>query len=83
MHALLDIVRERSGRRLGKEDMAHGYAVVFPPRLRGLAAPHADKAIIISRSTSHDGAAIEAAYKAWTDGPNAAKPLGPTQYQCS
>ena len=83
MHALLDIVRERSGRRLGKEDMAHGYAVVFPHLdYEGSPPPHADKAIIISRKhMPMMGQAIEAAYKAWTDGSNAAKPLGDMQYR--
>ena len=78
MHALLDIIRERSGRRLSKEDMAHGYAVVFPHLdYEGLPPPHADKAIIISsKHLPMMGQAIEAAYKAWTDAQNAAQPLG-------
>jgi hypothetical protein len=50
MHALLDIIRERSGRQVTKDDIAHGYAVVFPHLdYEGAPPPHADKAIIISR----------------------------------
>lgn len=83
MHALLDIVRERSGRRLGNDDLAHGYAVVFPHLdYDGTPPPHAHKAIIISRKHLPMMAqAIEAAYKAWTDAPNAAPPLGHEQYR--
>lgn len=83
MHALLEIVRERSGRRLGKEDMAYGYAVVFPHLdYEGSPPPHADKAIIISRKHLPMMAqAIEVAYGAWTDAPNAMKRLGHEQYR--
>jgi hypothetical protein len=83
MHALLDIVRERSGRRLSKEDLAHGYAVVFPHLdYDGSPPPHADKAIIISRKHLPMMAqAIEAAYRAWTDVASSSKPLGQEQYQ--
>ena len=83
MHALLDIVRERSGTRLSKEDLAHGYAVVFPHLdYDGSPPPHADKAIIISRKHLPMMAqAIEAAYRAWTDAAKAAKPLGQEQYR--
>ncbi|WP_424813463.1 NERD domain-containing protein [Roseococcus sp. YIM B11640] len=83
MHALLDIVRERSGKRLGKEDIAHGYAVVFPHLdYEGSPPPHADKAIIISRKHLPMMAqAIETAYRAWTGTTNAAKPLGHEQYR--
>lgn len=80
MHALLDIVRERSGRRLSKQDVAHGYAVVFPHLdYNGSPPPHADKAIVIARKHLPMMAqAIDAACKAWTD---AAKPLGNEQYR--
>ncbi|MCI0752157.1 nuclease-related domain-containing DEAD/DEAH box helicase [Teichococcus vastitatis] len=83
MHALLDIVRERSGHRLAKEDLARGYAVVFPHLdYEGLPPPHADKAIIISRKHLPMMAqAIDAAYRAWTDAAKAAKPLGHEQYR--
>lgn len=70
MHALLDLIRERSGRRLRRDDLTHGYAVVFPHLdYSGAPPPHADKAIIISRR--HLLAmeqAIETAYAAWTSG---------------
>lgn len=70
MHALLDIIRERSGERVRREGFAHGYAVVFPHMdYTGAPPPHADKAIIISRrhlaAMDH---AIETAYAAWTSG---------------
>ncbi|MBU8544422.1 MULTISPECIES: nuclease-related domain-containing DEAD/DEAH box helicase [Roseomonadaceae] len=83
MHALLDIVRERSGRRLSKEDVAHGYAVVFPHLdYDGSPPPHADKAIIISRKHLPMMAqAIEAAYGAWTDAASGSKPLRQEQYR--
>lgn len=83
MHALLDIVRERSGRRLSKEDVPHGYAVVFPHLdYDGPPPPHADKAIIISRKHFPMMAqAIEAAYRAWTDAPNGSTMLGQEQYR--
>ncbi len=78
MHALLDIVRERSGRRITKDVIAHGYAVVFPHLdYEGSPPPHADKAIIISRKHLPMMAqAIEAAFTAWTD---TVKPLAPEQ----
>jgi hypothetical protein len=81
MHALLDIVRERSGRRLGKEHVPHGYAVVFPHLdYEGSPPPHADRAIIISRKHLPMLAqAIETAYMAWTDEASAVKPLGHEQ----
>lgn len=80
MHALLDIIKERSGKRLGREDVAHGYAVVFPHLdYEGSPPPHADKAIIISRRHLPMMAqAIEAAYKAWT---SVARPLRHEQYR--
>ncbi len=83
MHALLDIVRERSGRRLSKEDMAHGYAVVFPHLdYEGSPPPHAENAIIISRKHLPMMAqAIEAAYKAWTGTAYPPKPLTHEQYR--
>ena len=70
MHALLDIVRERSGGKIRRDDLAHGYAVVFPHLdYAGAPPPHADKAIIISRRHLAEMAhAIETAYAAWTSG---------------
>lgn len=50
MHALVDIVVERSGDWLGRHDFAYGYAVVFPHLdYEGEPPPHADRAIVISR----------------------------------
>ena len=71
MHALLDIVRERSGGRIRKQDFVHGYAVVFPHLdYEGQPPPNADRAIIISRrSLPIMNQAIESAFAAWTDGP--------------
>lgn len=82
MHALLDIVTERSGRRLGEKDVTHGYAVVFPHLdYEGAPPPHADKAIIISRKhLPMIAQAIETAYKAWTDLAHVAQPLRDEQY---
>lgn len=69
MHALLDIARERSGGRIQKKDLVHGYAVVFPHMdYEGLPPPHAEKAIIISRrNIPNMSQAIETAFEAWTD----------------
>lgn len=80
MHALLEIIEERSGKRLRKRDMAHGYAVVFPNLdYEGSPPPHADKAIIISQKHLPMMAqAIETAYAAWTDVP---RPMGHEHYR--
>ena len=79
MHALLDIIGERSGKRLRKEDITHGYAVVFPHfDYEGLPPPSADKAIVISQKNLFEMTqAIKVAYNAWTTVP---KPLTPAQY---
>ncbi len=71
MHALLDIVRHRSGGRVTKNDIVHGYAVVFPHMdYDGEPPPHADKAIIISRrSLPSIEQAIVTALRAWTATP--------------
>jgi hypothetical protein len=71
MHALLDIVKERSGGRVSKGDVVHGYAVVFPHLdYEGEPPPHADKSIVISRRhlpfIEH---VVMTAFKAWTDEP--------------
>ena len=67
MHALLEIVEERSGGAVTKHDVVHGYAVVFPHvDYEGEPPPHADHAIIISRR--HLGSmnrAVLRALKAW------------------
>lgn len=80
MHALLDIVRERSRGRVQRDDLTHGYAVVFPHLdYEGVPPPHGDKAIIISRrhllEMEH---AIETAFLAWTNG---ARRLTSEQYR--
>ena len=68
MHALLDIIWQRSGKRLRKESFTHGYAVVFPHLdYDGSPPPNSDKAIIISRRhLSQMTHAIEVAFRAWT-----------------
>lgn len=73
MHALLDIVKERSGGRISKGDFSHGYAVVFPHMdYEGQPPPHADKAIVISRRhLPFVDQAIMTAFRAWTDEPRA------------
>lgn len=83
MHALLDIIRERSGGRLHKEDLAHGYAIVFPHLdYTGLPPAHADKAIIISRrNLAAMDHAIETAYAAWTSGTGGGRQLSADQYR--
>ncbi len=67
MHALMDIIRERSGTRLNERNVGHGYAVVFPHmNYAGPTPPNADKAIIISyKQTLAIDAAINEAYHAW------------------
>ena len=71
MHALLDIVRERSGGRIRKHNFVHGFAVVFPHLdYEGPPPPHADKAIIISRrNLPFMAQAVETAFAAWTSDP--------------
>lgn len=73
MHALLDIARERSGGRIQRQDIIHGYAVVFPHLdYDGAPPPHADRAIVISRrNLPFMEQAIETAFDAWTDEPHA------------
>ncbi len=73
MHALLDIVKERSGGRVRKGDLVHGYAVVLPHMdYEGKPPPHADKAIVISRRhLPFTDQAIMSAFRAWTDEPRA------------
>ena len=71
MHALLDIATERSGGRVKKGDLVHGYAVVFPHMdYEGQPPPHADKSIVISqRHLPFIDQAIHTAFQAWTDQP--------------
>jgi hypothetical protein len=80
MHALLDIVKERSGGRVRKDDFVHGYAVVFPHMdYEGEPPPHADRAIVISRRhLPFVDQSIVAAFRAWTAEP---RPLAYEQYR--
>ena len=80
MHALTEIVEERSGGLLSKQDFVHGYAVVFPHvDYEGKPPPSADHAIIISRRhlASMDRE-ILIAFKAWGRRP---RELRAEQYQ--
>ena len=80
MHAVLDIARERSGGRITKRDLVHGFAVVFPHQdYEGEPPPHADKAIVISRrSLPFLAQAVSTAFRAWTSEPRA---LSPARYR--
>jgi hypothetical protein len=50
MHALLEVIQEKSRNRVSKQDFVHGYAVVFPHvDYEGKPPAHAENAIIISR----------------------------------
>lgn len=73
MHALLDIVKERSGGRVCKEDFVHGYAVVFPHvNYDGPPPPHAAEAIVICRRhLPFIDQAIMTAFRAWGEEPRA------------
>ena len=67
MHALLEIVEERSGGTVSKKDFAYGYAVVFPHvDYEGKPPPNADRAIVISRRhLALMDRAIVTAFRAW------------------
>lgn len=80
MHALLDIVKERSGGRVRKSDFVHGYSVVFPHvDYEGQPPPHADRAIVISRRhLSSLEQAVMTAFRAWTGAQQ--RILRPEQY---
>lgn len=67
MHALLEVIRKRSGGRIGKRDLVHGYAVVFPHMdYEGPTPAHAEQAIVIGRKNlPYMSQAIETAYNAW------------------
>ncbi len=68
MHALLEIIRERSAGHLKKHLFTHGYAVVFP-HLDYSGGPPANAAhaiIISSRHLADMPSAIETAYLGWT-----------------
>ena len=71
MHALVSIIKERSGRRVGENDFTYGYAVVFPEvDYEGSPPPHAEKAIVIShRNLPFMDQAIHTAFSAWSASP--------------
>ena len=71
MHALLDIVKQRSGGRVSRNDFVYGYAVVFPHLdYEGDPPPQADRAIIISRrNLPFMEQAVMTAFRAWTAAP--------------
>lgn len=80
MYSLLEIMEERSGGRIRRRDLVHGYAVVFPHMdYEGEPPPHADRAIVIGRRhLPFIEQAIATAFQAWTDGD---RQLGPGQYR--
>ena len=67
MHALLDIVKQRSGNRVHKRDFVYGYAVMFPHvDYSGAPPPHVDPAIVLSRRhLTFMDQAIMTAFRAW------------------
>lgn len=67
MHALIDIVEERSGGTLTKYDFVYGYAVAFPHAdYEELPPSHANRAIIISqRHLAFMEGAVRTALRAW------------------
>lgn len=80
MHALLEIVDERSGGRVRKSHLVYGYAVVFPHMdYEGEPPPHADKAIVISRRhLPFMEQGVSTAFVKWSGEPRA---LRAEQYQ--
>lgn len=70
MHALLDIIEERSRKRISRNDLTYGYAVVFPHmNYDGSPPPHADRAIVISsRDLVSMEQAISTAMAKWGGG---------------
>ncbi len=80
MHALLEIVTERSGGRVRKNAFVHGYAVVFPHMdFEGPPPAHADRAIVVSRRhLPFIEQAIVTAFRAWADEP---KEIPPGRFQ--
>lgn len=80
MHALIEIVKERSGGRITERDLVFGYAVVFPHvDYEGHPPPNADRAIVISRRhLPFMDQAIETAFRGWTGAP---RPLSLDRYR--
>lgn len=68
MHALLDIIEERSDGKIRKADIVHGYAVVFPHLNYDGALPgHInDKMIISGNGLSRMETAVRDVYAVWT-----------------
>lgn len=81
MHSLLDIMEERSHRRVTRDDLSFGYAVVFPQmEYEGKPPANADKAIIITRrNLTFLDHAIRTAYRGWNV---AARPISGSNWQC-
>lgn len=76
MHALLSIIKEYSGGALGRDDLAHGYAVWFPHLDYNGTLPantHAD-IVLTQRHLDDPGPAVRAALSRWTAEP---RPLSP------
>lgn len=80
MHSLLDVIEERSHRRIERKDLTFGYAVVFSQmEYEGRPPPNADKAIIITeRNLSFMDQAIRTAYRAWSTTP---RPIPDARWQ--
>ncbi len=70
MHALLDIVKQRSGNRVTKDDFVYGYSVMFPHvDYNAPPPPHAAPAIVLSRRhLPFMDQAVASAYRAWGSG---------------
>lgn len=79
MHSLLDLIEERSNRRIERSDLTYGYAVVFPQmEYEGKPPPNADKAIILTkRNLSFIDQAVRTAYRAWSATP---RPVSEAQW---
>ena len=71
MHALLDIVSEKSKGRISRNSLTYGYAVVFPHvDYEGSLPAHIQEAVVLSRRhLPFIEEAIEAAYRAWRADP--------------
>lgn len=78
-YALLEMVEERSGGRVRRDQLVYGYAVVLPEcRYEGALPADVDERIVIAaQRLPHLGRAIERAYDRWTAAPTV---LTPSQY---
>lgn len=67
MHALLDIIKEKSGGRISKEMLSFGYAVVFPHMdyTGKLPANVDEKILLCQRHMNNFDASIEVASASW------------------